>query len=81
MPTSIIQKTKHKALDKVCPKKKRRTKIKANPWYNKQLKALADKVKKANKSSKRLLGESKVYYKSLNIKSYVNREEGPLEKI
>ena len=71
----------NKALDKACPKKKRRTKIKANPWYNKQLKALADKVKKAYKSSKRLLGESKVYYKSLNIKSYVNREERPHGKI
>ena len=45
--------------------KKRRTKIKANPWYNKTLKALAEKVKKAYKNSKKLLGESKVYYKKL----------------
>ena len=52
-------------MDKVCPKKKRRTKIKANPWYNKTLKALSEKVKKAYKNSKRLLGESKVYYKKL----------------
>ena len=64
MPIPTIQKL-YKALDKVCPKKKRRTKIKANPWYNKTLKALAEKVKKAYKNSKRLLGESKVYYKKL----------------
>ena len=44
---------------------KRQTKIEANPWYNKTLKALSEKVKKAYKNSKRLLGESKVYYKKL----------------
>ena len=65
MPIPTIQKN-YKALGKLCPKKKRRTKIKANPWYNKTLKALAEKVKKkAYKNSKRLLGESKVYYKKL----------------
>ena len=54
-----LYKKLHKALDKVCPKKKRRTKIKANPWYSKTLKALSEKVKKAYKNSKRLLGISK----------------------
>ena len=36
-----LYKKLYKALDKVCPKKKRRTKIKANPWYNKTLKAVS----------------------------------------
>ena len=74
-----LYKKLYKALDKVCPKKKRRTKIKANPWYNKTLKALAEKVKKAYKNSKRLLGESKVYYKKLvsKYKNYASREEEP----
>ena len=58
----------NRALDQVCPKKKRRTRIKGNPWYNKRLRILADKVKKAYKNSKRLLGESKIFYKKLVAK-------------
>ena len=79
MPIPTIQKL-YKALDKVCPKKKRRTKIKANPWYNKTLKALAEKVKKAYKNSKRLLGESKVYYKKLVSKYKKQRSRASWKK-
>ena len=38
-----------RALDKVCPKKIKKLGVKANLWYNNDLKRLADRIKKAYK--------------------------------
>ena len=56
-------------LDQTCPKKKRSTKVKANLWYNKNLKEMAKRIKKAYKLSKRILGEAHLHYKKL-VKRY-----------
>ena len=37
----------NRVLDRTCPKKKRSTKVKANVWYNKNLKEMAKRIKKA----------------------------------
>ena len=64
-----LYKKLYKILDKVCPMKKIRKKVKANVWYTKDLRRLAKRIKKAYKNSIRLLGDSKVYYKKL-LKKY-----------
>ena len=61
-----IQKTIQSARQSVSQKeKKNKNQSESMVSYNKTLKVLAEKVKKAYKNSKRLLGESKVYYKKL----------------
>ena len=61
----------NRALDRTCPKKKRSTRVKANLWYNKNLKEMAKRIKKAYKLSKRILGEAHLHYKKL-VKRYKN---------
>ena len=59
----------NRALDKICPKKVKKTKVRANSWYNKDLKRMAGRIKKAYRTSMRILGEAKAYYKRL-VKKY-----------
>ena len=59
----------NRVLDRTCPKKKRSTRVRANLWYNKNLKEMAKRIKKAYKLGKRILGEAHLHYKKL-VKRY-----------